>query len=196
MARPRKTDKPADEKIRETAFDLFFRQGYHRTGINQIIEEAGVSKATLYAHFPTKDDLAVAYLGDRIQKETVAMMAAIDAIEDPREAFLAYVRMLVPHMTETDFRGCGFSNVAVEITDARSPILSVIQDHDAMYLEHVEKTTRRLIASDPRRFRRMDAAATARTYYLLVEGALVASRNLRSLWPLEHAIQEVESWLR
>ena len=118
------------------------------------------------------------------------------AIEDPREAFLAYVRMLVPHMTETDFRGCGFSNVAVEITDARSPILSVIQDHDAMYLEHVEKTTRRLIASDPRRFRRMDAAATARTYYLLVEGALVASRNLRSLWPLEHAIHEVESWLR
>ena len=65
MVRPKKTDPPAREKILSVANDLFFRQGYHQTGTNQLIDEADVSKATFYAHFPSKEDLAIAHVQDR-----------------------------------------------------------------------------------------------------------------------------------
>ena len=47
------------EKIIETANDLFYKQGYRATVVNQIIEEAGVSKPTFYSHFPSKEDLCL-----------------------------------------------------------------------------------------------------------------------------------------
>ena len=44
------------------AADLFYKQGYRATGVNEVIEKSGVAKATFYSHFPSKDDLALAYL--------------------------------------------------------------------------------------------------------------------------------------
>ncbi|MFT6754704.1 MAG: AcrR family transcriptional regulator, partial [Urechidicola sp.] len=46
------------ERIIATASDLFYNQGYNQTGINQIISEAGVAKASLYQHFRSKEDIA------------------------------------------------------------------------------------------------------------------------------------------
>ena len=60
-----RTQADARSRIIEAADRLFYTQGYSSTGINQIIEEAGVAKASLYAHFPSKEALAVAYLERR-----------------------------------------------------------------------------------------------------------------------------------
>ena len=49
-------------KIIETASELFYTKGYNLTGINEIIKESGIAKATLYSHFNSKEDLLVAYL--------------------------------------------------------------------------------------------------------------------------------------
>src|SRR6185437_5228472 len=56
------------DRILDTASRLFYDQGYHVTGINQIIEEAGIARASLYNHFPSKTDLLLAYL-DRTHAE-------------------------------------------------------------------------------------------------------------------------------
>ena len=53
------------ERIIATANELFYRQGYHQTGINQIIEESGVAKATFYSNFKSKEELCVEYLRER-----------------------------------------------------------------------------------------------------------------------------------
>ena len=53
------------EKIIQTASDLFYRKGYNLTGINEIIAEAGIAKATLYSHFASKEEVCVAYLQAR-----------------------------------------------------------------------------------------------------------------------------------
>ena len=53
------------ERILEKTFALFHKQGYNATGINQIIEEAQVAKASFYYHFKSKEDLCVAFLEQR-----------------------------------------------------------------------------------------------------------------------------------
>ena len=50
------------KRIIDTASRLFYQQGYTATGINQIIEEADISKASLYQHFKSKEDLLLEYL--------------------------------------------------------------------------------------------------------------------------------------
>ena len=53
---------PLRQTIIETASRLFYQKGYNLTGINEIIAEAGIAKATLYSHFKSKDDICLAYL--------------------------------------------------------------------------------------------------------------------------------------
>jgi AcrR family transcriptional regulator len=55
------------ERIVETTFELFAKQGYNSTGINQIIADAGVAKASFYLHFKSKEDLCVEFLNVRHQ---------------------------------------------------------------------------------------------------------------------------------
>lgn len=52
----------ARERLLETATRLFYAEGIHTVGIDRIIAEAGIAKATFYRHFKTKEDLVVAYL--------------------------------------------------------------------------------------------------------------------------------------
>jgi AcrR family transcriptional regulator len=69
ISKQEKTDQSAKqsrslprERIMSVAADLFYKQGYRATGVNEVIEKSGVAKATFYSHFPSKDDLALAYL--------------------------------------------------------------------------------------------------------------------------------------
>jgi AcrR family transcriptional regulator len=59
---PTADTETARDRILRTASELFYKHGFHAVGIDLIIERAGVAKATLYRHFPTKDDLIAAYL--------------------------------------------------------------------------------------------------------------------------------------
>ncbi|MBO0793742.1 MAG: helix-turn-helix transcriptional regulator, partial [Ktedonobacteraceae bacterium] len=51
----------ARQRLLEVARDLFYREGIRAVGVDTIVEQSGVGKATLYRHFPTKDDLIAAY---------------------------------------------------------------------------------------------------------------------------------------
>ena len=50
------------EKLFETAARLFYRHGYRATGVDTIAAESGIGKMTLYRHYPSKDDLIIAFL--------------------------------------------------------------------------------------------------------------------------------------
>ena len=66
VAEPQRVSR-RDELV-ETALDLFYRNGFHATGIDRILAEAGVAKMTLYKHFRSKDDLIVAALERRDER--------------------------------------------------------------------------------------------------------------------------------
>ena len=116
--------KPSSrERIIDTANDLFYRQGYHQTGVNQIIEESGVAKATFYSNFKSKEELCIEYLRERDRMDTDATKDMINGIEDPYERYMAIIKGIMSYMVETDFRGCAFGNmpkkrVITKITEA------------------------------------------------------------------------------
>lgn len=94
-----------------TAVDLFCQHGIHGVGIDWIIEEAGVAKATLYRHFPSKDDLVVAALQCASRAGQLALITAVEsAATTARKRFLA-----LPAITaQSTNHGCVFNLAAQE----------------------------------------------------------------------------------
>jgi len=100
------------ERILTTATRLFYQRGVRATGIDQIIAEAAVAKATLYYHFPSKSDLVRAYL-QRRHKEWIGEFAArLDKVHPKGLAALADA--LGIWFSSGDFNGCAFINVTME----------------------------------------------------------------------------------
>jgi len=114
------------ERILLVAGVLFHKQGYNETGINQIIKEAKVAKASLYYHFPTKDELCVAYLKHRhmMWKESFT-----DFLKSKEHKVIASFDFLVKDNEDNDFRGCSFLNMLSETTPAKTDIFSQLQKH-------------------------------------------------------------------
>ena len=84
----RRTAKENRSHVLQVASALFYRQGIRAVGMDQIVKEAGVGNATVYRQFPTKDELAAAYVQERADAWFERMRAAADGVEDPRAKVL------------------------------------------------------------------------------------------------------------
>ncbi|MGO7594469.1 helix-turn-helix domain-containing protein, partial [Rhizobium leguminosarum] len=73
---------------------LFYSEGIRAVGIDRIIEEAKVAKATLYRHFPAKDHLVAAYLQDRHERVGHSGQEAVDATAAQRDQVRVIVERL------------------------------------------------------------------------------------------------------
>lgn len=183
------------EKIINTASDLFYRQGYHQTGINQIIEESGVAKATFYSNFKSKEELCIEYLRERDRIDTNATKDMVRGIEDPYEKYMSMIKGLKDYMIDTDFRGCAFSNIAVEITEPNSPIRKEVKHHDDAYRSILRDVITDLKNSDPK-YKDIDVEELVYTYELIVGGALVISKNYNDTWPIDKAVSAIENLIK
>ena len=72
----------ARQRILDTAFRLFYARGLRAVGVDTIIAESGVAKATFYKHFPAKDDLVLAYL-DRVDGVWTGQLHEAAGVEQP-----------------------------------------------------------------------------------------------------------------
>src|SRR6266545_2940382 len=104
----------ARERILEAATRLFQRDGFRAVGIDTIIAEAGVAKMTLYAHFPSKDDLIVAYLERADQQFWEWLDGAVADLEDPRARLVATFAAVGKLATSPQCLGCTFQGTAAE----------------------------------------------------------------------------------
>ena len=196
MPRPRKSAKPARQKILDAALRLFYEAGYHDTGVNRIIAESGVSKATFYAHFPSKESLCVAYLRALNERDLEAMKDALYGIADPLSRYLAIVGFLEPWLRETNLRGCAFSNIAVEVTDPSSPVRKEVRFHEDNFRAIIRDAVEDLVTSDATRYRHLNSEEIADEYYLIVEGAISICRHYHDTWPMRKARRAVARLLR
>jgi AcrR family transcriptional regulator len=111
-------------RILDTAYELFSRNGIRAVGIDRIIAEAGIAKATLYRHFPSKEQLVLAFLDLRERRWTHEWLEA----ESERRAATRQERVLVVFdvldewFHRADYEGCSFINTLLEISDLDSPI--------------------------------------------------------------------------
>jgi AcrR family transcriptional regulator len=126
-------ESEARQRIVTTALDLFYRQGYLATGINQVIGESKVSKNTFYYYFPSKDDLCVTYLQERHKVWMGWLLDLLAAKPTPHKKLMGLFEFLDKWLRECDFRGCAFLNIATEVPDVNHRIRKeVILHKDAL----------------------------------------------------------------
>ncbi|MDH6116122.1 AcrR family transcriptional regulator [Kitasatospora sp. GAS204A] len=124
------TPSAARQRVLDTATRLFYAEGIRAVGVDRIVTEAGVTRATFYRHFPGKEELVRAYIQEwdaRIRSEAGAALAALT----PVQALTMLVTRLGQEMCGPGFRGCPFINAAAEYPDAGHPVTRAIAEHRA-----------------------------------------------------------------
>ena len=157
--------------IIETASTLFYKNGYNRTGINEIIKEAGVAKATLYSHFASKDDICVAYLQYMNRNLLQEIEAKTKMYPKGRERVLGLFEFLVNFFNSESFNGCWCIKTVAEISEESDKILEEIHVQKQALLKFInELVDKNIEFKDPQ-----EVKILAGQLYVLYEGALSES---------------------
>lgn len=116
----------ARERILLTAHDLFYREGIRATGIDRVIAQSGVTKVTFYRHFPSKNDLVLAFLDYRHRRW---MAWFVDALQRHGGGLHALLPTLAEWFGSEDFRGCAFINSVGELGGAQPEVVTISRRH-------------------------------------------------------------------
>ncbi|WIB61355.1 TetR/AcrR family transcriptional regulator [Curtobacterium sp. MCLR17_007] len=127
----------AKVRILETASRLFYDEGIHGVGVDRLISEASVTKATFYKHYGSKDNLILAYVNTQHERVQQRFEQVVGDAGDPQSAVRAWVASLVADVNDPAFRGCAFLNAAAEYHDPRDPVRQVVAMHRDWYTERL-----------------------------------------------------------
>ena len=157
-----------EERLVATASELFYREGVRAVGIQRVIDEAGIAKASLYAHFDSKDDLVAACVDKRVSHwrshvDDHLQRSPLDA----RGKLLLFFDLLGELIAGPEFRGCPLQSVSAEIADPDHPAKRVLAGH-RHWLHDLVKTLTKQAGLQP-----VDAVAGA--LVVLSDGALAAA---------------------
>ncbi|MEV0893860.1 TetR/AcrR family transcriptional regulator [Promicromonospora sp. MEB111] len=139
---PRKTAEggsEARERLLRTASELFYAEGIHVVGVDRIVAAAGVTRATFYRHFPSKEDLVEAYLGVEDANLRAALDGAASATDDPVELVGLLIEGIAEDVARHHTRGCPFINAAAEYPDADSGVRRAVDTHRAWFRGALEQ---------------------------------------------------------
>lgn len=179
------------EQIIETTCQLMEMQGYHATGLNQILAESGAPKGSLYYYFPDgKDGLVEEAIVHTCQIIAERLQAGMDAYEEPAQAIPAFLRNLAHHVQTSGFQAGGpITAVALEAASTNERLNTACHTAYQAWQAIIEQ---KLLASgyEPVRARRLGAVVIA-----LIEGAIILSRSERNVGPLLDAATELERLL-
>jgi len=164
-----KTDGEAGarERLLDAASRLFYEEGIQAVGIQKIIEEANTVKASLYAHFKSKDELVAAYLQreyDRAQVDVETLLQGLTG----RRKLLRLFDALAEAMAQPGFCGCAYCNASVEIIARDHPATPIARAYRAWWSQFMIGLVREAGAASPEK---VGAAAL-----LLFEAAQTAGR--------------------
>ncbi len=140
------------ERIRESARDLFYRQGIRAVGVEEIVTHAGVTKPSLYRSFLSKDALAADYLRHMGEEGLARFDATLAADpQNPRGQLRAWLIDLQARANKADYRGCGTTNAAVEYPNRRHPARKVASDIKSRFRARLTALAASLGAREPDR---------------------------------------------
>jgi AcrR family transcriptional regulator len=172
------TKTSAREKILDAAGRLFYQQGFRAVGIDTIIAEAGVAKMTLYSHFPSKDDLIVAYLERSDAEGWKWMEDATARSETPKEKLIAIFEALSERADSAVCFGCPVQATAAEFPDPEHPGHKVALTNKEKVRAHLRELAEQAGLRSPE--------ALADQLMLLMDGAYASSRMFGPGNPARH----------
>lgn len=156
----------ARDRLLRTASELFYAEGVRGVGVERVVAEASVTRATFYRHFAGKEALVVAY----IEATDAALRArAGEPPAAPPESAGAWLAAVTDVVGDTlcvpGFRGCAFINAAAEYPDRSSPVRRAVDAHRGWLLGTVTEALRAAGHPDP--------PAAGRRWMALRDGAMV-----------------------
>ncbi|MET1415274.1 TetR/AcrR family transcriptional regulator [Roseibium sp. HPY-6] len=156
-----------DELVRKV-LPVFYRDGFHATGMDALVSETGISKTTMFKHFRTKDDLILAVLRHRDEIFRNWLFRRLDESGLPaRERLLVLFDALKEWFSEPDFRGCMFIKASAEFQDPEHPAFVQSAEHKRLLLTALTRLCKEAQVRDP--------CQLARQLLILKEGAIVAA---------------------
>jgi len=158
----------ARERILDTSYDLFSHRGVRGVGVEEVIARAGVAKATLYRHFPSKDHLVVAFLERREQRWTRGWVEreARQRGSTPEEQLLAIFDAFDEWFHRNDFEACSFISVRLELGPEHPA-----GDASVRHLENIRSIVSGLAEEAGLR----DPEAFARSWHILMKGSIISA---------------------
>jgi AcrR family transcriptional regulator len=158
------------ERVLMEAFVLFYAHGIRAVGVDLVIARSGVAKATFYRHFPSKNDLVIAYL-DRRQRAWFTWLtdAVASRATAPLDRLLAIFDVLGEQFADPDFRGSAVINAVAEVGSESPAVVERARAHDADFRAYV-----RALAEDAGL---PGASDVADHWALLIDGAFAAAQR-------------------
>jgi AcrR family transcriptional regulator len=179
--------QPARERLLATASRLFHERGFLAVGVDEIVAESGVAKMTLYRHFPSKDDLVVAYLKRADDEFCDWFERALATERDPYDKILAVFNAVAVLAQSTQCHGCTFQISAAEYPDPAHPAHRIAVTH--------KKEARRQFLTLAKQAGLREPAVLADQLLLLMDGAWVAARMFGRANPARHVAAAAEALL-
>lgn len=173
----------------DVAERLFYARGVHEVGMDELVAETGLGKATVYRLFPTKDALIGAYL----ERLSGRILAAIDRDRerhagDPAAALRAILDAVERDIARADFRGCPFNNASIEFADPGHPARVAAREYRTALHERLRDLALGVSPADGERL----GAQLA----VLVDGMYVSAAHLGADGPTASARALVEDLIR
>ena len=158
----------ARERILDSSYDLFSRRGVRDVGIDEVIDHAGVAKATLYRHFSSKDDLVLAFLERRERLWTLGWVdvEARRRGDTPEAQLLAIFDAFDEWFHRDDFEACAFVNILLEMGPSHPTGVAC-----ARHLENIRVVISKL--ADEAGLR--EPETFAHSWHILMNGSIVAA---------------------
>ncbi|WBB67619.1 TetR/AcrR family transcriptional regulator [Micromonospora sp. WMMD812] len=190
MARTEPGTRPSEARLRllRTATRIFYAEGIHSVGVDRIISEAKVTRATFYRQFPSKEDLILAYLREVHQMERGTVDAAIATSPSPVDRLLAIADSIAQGIQSPGFRGCAFLNAAAEYPDTDHPVHQEIIAHRQWFLDTLTMLMTQV--------HQETADRAARHFVLLRDGAMAAGCLFDPALVSETFLHGIEGLLR
>ena len=170
------------ERIIGAASRLFYFQGFNQTGINQIIEEASVAKASMYQHFRSKEDIAVAYLQGRHIMWMANLNECVLRVNHKDGKVVGCFDYLTEWLSEVDFRGCGWQNIITDLPQDHNKI----KDQAVLHKNDFQVWIHDLINSE-NEYTEEEAKELGDEILILIEGAIILSQIQKNEWPITTA---------
>jgi AcrR family transcriptional regulator len=170
--------------IVKTASDLFYNKGYNLTGINEIISEAGIAKATLYNHFKSKEDICVSYLNYKNDTFLIMIKEFISSKEKGKPRVIAILEFLQLFYNDSNFNGCWCINTISELPKENVKIRTEIQNQKNELLDLIKDT----ISDNLTEKTEEETISLSKQMYLLYESAVAESHLHQNDWPIKSAL--------
>lgn len=168
VVRSESESRPSEARSRllKTAGRVFYAEGIHAVGVDRIVAEAQVTRATFYRHFPSKESLVVAYLNDADHAIRDQADAAVAAGLPAADTIRALSAAIAQGIRSPGFRGCAFLNAVAEYPDPDHPVHQAVLAHRQWFLDTVTE----LLA----KIREQPAEPAARQFVMMRDGTMAA----------------------